>query len=167
MDNKLLNYIFRRILYLFPVLIGVSLIIFLIFHHLMTDPAIMILGPKHVNESRIASFHLVYGLDRPLYIQYIEFLKSIFTFNLGTSWSTQREIRLMILDGIFPSLSLTVPIFLLSNIISITLALIVTHYRGKILDKLVLIFFYCIYEYPIIGLCSCRAMVICLQIRMV
>lgn len=132
-------YCIKRIAYIVPTLFGVSILIFFIFHNLMVDPAILILGPKHISANRIASFHSVYGLDRPLLVQYFDFLKSIFTLNFGTSWSTQREITSMIYDGLWPSLSLTLPIFLIGNVLSISTALLVTYFRGKFIDKFILV----------------------------
>lgn len=132
-------YCLKRIAYIVPILFGVSLIIFFIFHQLMADPAIIILGPKHVNAERIASFHATYGLDRPLLIQYFDYIKSVLTLNFGTSWSTQREITAMISDGIWPSLSLTLPIFIIGNMFSIGTALLIAFFRGKFIDKLVLV----------------------------
>lgn len=132
-------YCLKRIVYIVPILFGVSLIVFLIFHNLMVDPAILILGSKHVNSERIASFHSVYGLDRPLFVQYFDFLKSILTLNVGTSWSTHRKITAMISDGILPSLALTLPIFVIGNFVSIVTALLITFFRGKFIDKFVLV----------------------------
>jgi peptide/nickel transport system permease protein len=105
----------------------------------MVDPAILILGPKHTTASHIASFHTVYGLDRSLMVQYFDFLKSILSLDLGFSWSAKREITSMISDGLWPSLSITLPIFLIGNILSISTALLVTYHRGKPLDKFILI----------------------------
>ncbi len=111
----------------------------MIFHNLMVDPAILILGPKHVNAERIASFHSTYGLDRPLLVQYFDFVKSILTLNVGTSWSTHREITAMIFDGIIPSLTITFPIFVFGNLLTIATALLITFFRGKFIDKFILV----------------------------
>lgn len=80
------------------------------------------------------------GLDRPFIVQYFDLVKSVFTFDFGTSWSTKQEITDMIKQGIGPSLSVSVPAFLLSFVVSICLSLVIAFYRGSIIDRFFVIF---------------------------
>lgn len=132
------SYILRRLLYVIPVILGVCGVIFVLFNLVAPDPAFTLLG-KHATPEQIAQLHHELGMDRPYFIQYIEIVKSAFTFNFGYSWSSKQSIWEMIKLGAIPSLSVTLPLFLISNILAISTALLVAFYRGKFFDKFVLV----------------------------
>lgn len=132
------SYILRRLLYVIPVLLGVCFIIFIIFNVVAPDPAFILLG-KHATHEQIAQLHHELGIDRPFWEQYLTIVKSAFTFDFGYSWSSKQQIWEMIKAGVGPSMSITVPVFVFANMISISLALLVSFYRGKFIDKAVLI----------------------------
>lgn len=135
---NLYAYIIRRLLYVIPVLLGVCLIIFIIFNVVAPDPAFTLLG-KHATQEQIAQLHHELGMDRPFWEQYLTIVRSAFTFDFGYSWSSKQQISEMLKAGAGPSLSLTVPLFIIVNIFSISLALLVSFYRGKFIDKFILL----------------------------
>jgi peptide/nickel transport system permease protein len=102
------------------------------------DPAFILLG-KHATQVQIDQLHHELGMDKPYLIQYLEVVKTAFTFDFGYSWSTKQSITEMMKAGAIPSLTLTVPIYLITAISSISIALLVAFYRGKFIDKFVLI----------------------------
>jgi peptide/nickel transport system permease protein len=102
------------------------------------DPAYTLLG-KHSTPEQIAQLHHELGMDRPYIIQYFDIVKSAFTFDFGYSWSSKQSIWEMIKLGAIPSLSITFPLYIISNVLSISLALLVAFYRGKLIDKFVLV----------------------------
>ncbi len=128
-------YVIRRLLYVIPILLGVCLIIFLLFNVVSPDPALMMLG-KHATAKQIAEIRAELGLDKHWFIQYLDVVKSAFTFDFGRSWSTRQEIIEMIKVGSIPSLTLSFPAFLLGTLLSISISLLVAFYRGKLIDKL-------------------------------
>lgn len=128
-------YALRRLLYIIPILLGVCAIIFVLFNLVTPDPAMIMLG-KHATIAQIAELRHELGLDRSWFLQYLDVVKSAVTFDFGRSWSTKQEIVTMIKSGAIPSLSVTVPSFVLSLMISIIISLMVAFYRGKLLDKL-------------------------------
>lgn len=134
-------YIFRRILYMIPVMLGVSLIIFILFNLVGGDPAAMQLG-KHASVEQIHELREQLGLNKPLFAQYLDVVKSAFTFDFGRSWATRQSITEMIMQGAWPSLTLTVPAFVISTIVAIILSLVVAYYRGRGID--LFIRFFCI-----------------------
>lgn len=135
---NLYSYIIRRLLYVIPVLLGVCFIIFIIFNVVAPDPAFILLG-KHATHEQIAMLHKELGIDRPFLVQYLDIVKSAFTFDFGYSWSSKQSIWEIIKAGAGPSLSITVPLFILTTITSISIALLVAFYRGKFIDKFILI----------------------------
>ncbi len=127
-------YILRRMAYVIPVLLGVCLIIFLIFNVASPDPAMILLG-KHATAKQIAEVRHELGLDRHWFVQYLDVVKSAFTFDFGRSWQTKQEIVEMIKNGGGPSLAIAVPAFIIASVLSIVIALFVSFYRGTALDK--------------------------------
>jgi peptide/nickel transport system permease protein len=136
---NLYAYIIRRLLYVIPVLLGVCLVIFVLFNLVAPDPAYTLLG-KHATVQQIAELHHELGMDKPLLAQYLDTVKTAFTFDFGYSWSSKQNIWQMIKAGAGPSLSVTFPLFIISGIVSISLALLVAFYRGKFIDKFFLVF---------------------------
>ena len=133
-DN--LSYILRRILYLIPVLMGVCFLIFILFNVVAGDPTALLLG-KHASAEQMAELKVQLGLDKPMYMQYLDVVKSAFTFDFGRSWSTKQLISQMFTQGAIPTLTVTVPGFLLSTFLSILTAVIVAFFRGSKVDLVV------------------------------
>ncbi|MFZ8934037.1 MAG: ABC transporter permease, partial [Bacteriovoracaceae bacterium] len=63
-------YIFRRLLYVIPILLGVCAIIFVLFNVVSPDPTLIMLG-KHASVEQMESLRRELGLDRPYYAQYL------------------------------------------------------------------------------------------------
>lgn len=135
------QYIIRRLLYMIPVLLGVSLVIFILFNLIGGDPTAVLLG-KNANARAMADLREQLGLNKSLFMQYLDVVKSAFTFDFGRSWATRQEITYMIKQGAYPSLCLTIPAFVISTILSLIISLVVAFYRGKGIDLFVR--FFCI-----------------------
>ena len=127
------KYIIRRLLYMIPVLLGVSLIIFVLFNLVSGDPTAVLLG-KNATARQMADLREQLGLNKSLWLQYLDVVKSAFTFDFGHSWATKQEISKMILQGAYPSLCLSVPAFVISTVLSLFISLFVAYYRGKGID---------------------------------
>jgi peptide/nickel transport system permease protein len=127
------RYIIRRMLNLIPVLLGVSFVIFLLFNLVSGDPTAVLLG-KNATAKQMAELREQLGLNKPLFDQYLDVVKSAFTFDFGRSWATKQEIKQMIIQGAYPSLCLSIPAFVIATILSLIIALVVAFYRGKGID---------------------------------
>lgn len=84
-------YLARRLLGLIPMLLGVSIAIFLVLHAIPGDPAQLAAGPDAAEED-IAQIRQNYGLDRPLHEQYFIYLGNLAQGDLGTSFRTGRPV---------------------------------------------------------------------------
>ena len=133
------KFILRRTLYMIPILFGIALITFLLFNMAGGDPAAQAAG-KYATAERIAEVRAELGLDGPLYMQFGRHLQQMITFDFGRSWSTKQTISSMITSGIDASMSLTVPAFIIAQIITIALALFIAFFRGTLFDKSSLVF---------------------------
>ncbi len=107
----MINYILKRLLSMIPVVLGITIISFVIIHLAPGKPTTLdqALNPKVSPEIRLRMVKL-YGLDKPLYLQYLEWTKRLFRFDFGESFSDSRPV----LDKILERLPLTVGINLFS-----------------------------------------------------
>lgn len=126
----------HRLLIAIPILFGVSLFIFLLFHVVVPDPAPILLG-KNATEQQILELRDFLGLNRPLLHQYIDVLKSVFTFDFGYSWMNKRLISDMIKERMLPSLLIGLPGMFFSIVIGLMIAFFVAYKRGGIVDNIV------------------------------
>mmetsp|Transcript_6117 Transcript_6117/g.13714 ORF Transcript_6117/g.13714 Transcript_6117/m.13714 type:complete len:314 (+) Transcript_6117:5110-6051(+) len=127
-------YVIRRVIYTIPILLGVALVVFLLFHVVIGDPTVVLLG-KHATPQQMAELRHELGLDRSLFMQYYDTLKSALTLSFGRSWSTKQSIATMIQIGAYASLTLSVPAFVLASLASIAMALLSAFFRGTLLDR--------------------------------
>ena len=85
------RYVAQRVLSLFPVLLGVTLLVFLVMQLAPGDPAQVMLGPK-ATETSLAQLRHELGLDQPLYIQYGRWLARVVQGDWGRSIQLKREV---------------------------------------------------------------------------
>lgn len=137
----MLSYIFKKIFYVVPIILGVVLCIFLLFNVVAGDPTAVILG-KYATAKQMAELRHQLGLDKSLMLQYLDMVKSVFSFDFGISWKTKQPILSMLLEGASNSLTITLPVFFLSNILATSISLWISSLRNKIFDKVVV--FVCI-----------------------
>lgn len=111
------RFILRRLFLLIPVLIGVSIIAFLILHLAPGDPAELLAGEEATQED-IMHIRQQFGLDKPLYVQYFRFIKGIFT---GELISLKFEIPVM--QVMWPRIINTIKLSLASILIAVLIGI--------------------------------------------
>ncbi len=94
----MLSYIVRRLLQLFIVLFGVSVITFVMLYVIPGDPARMLAG-KNATEEKIAEIREQKGLDEPLYVQYWVWVSGVAQGDLGESYYLQQDVSDMIWEN--------------------------------------------------------------------
>ena len=85
------KYIIKRLLMLIPVLIGVSIIVFLILRVFAPDAAPIVLG-QHATTAAMAKWRKANGLTGPIYLQYWDYIKGVLHGNFGTSYYTKTPV---------------------------------------------------------------------------
>jgi peptide/nickel transport system permease protein len=89
----MLRYLARRLLFLFFLMIGITLTVFLLSHAVPSDPVVANLSQRNLaNEELVAAFRAKWGLDQPLYRQYLTYLGNLLRGDLGQSIRTQRPV---------------------------------------------------------------------------
>lgn len=129
------RFLWRRLWQTVPVLAGVALVSFALFHGFAPDPVRAALG-QHATPQAVADLQRQWGLDGSLPEQFLHYLRQIVTLDFGRSYATGEDLRTMIAQGALVSLAVTVPPFLAGLVISVLLALFIAYHRGGWVDRL-------------------------------
>jgi peptide/nickel transport system permease protein len=129
----MLRFAVRRLLLLVPILIGLSLLVFIWIRALPGSPAESLLGERATEES-IAQIRDQYGLEDPFYQQYWRYLQTIGSGDLGTSIASRRPITEEIKDRFPATIELAVGAMLFATLIGIPLGFIAAKRHGSPVD---------------------------------
>jgi peptide/nickel transport system permease protein len=133
------NYIIRRLLWLIPILIGVSLIVFTIMYLSPTDAAITILGESASLES-LDQLRREMGLYDPFIVQYYRYASNVFLrFDLGRSYVSNREVLPEILLRLPNTIRLASVSILFAALIGIPLGVAASIKPNKAVDNVTMV----------------------------
>jgi len=146
----MLRYLIKRLLFMVPMLLGITLISFVVIHLTPGEPGILDaeMNPKVTKEvrERIRSF---YGLDKPLHMQYYLWLKRIIKLDFGISFAPDRR---PVIDKITERLPITITINIFSMalifIVGIPIGIYCARYKDTPLDKFLTAFVFAGYATP-------------------
>jgi peptide/nickel transport system permease protein len=133
--SALARYAAKKLLIGIPVVVLVSLLLFLIMKQVPSDPIRMIAGDR-VTKATVAALERSWGLDQPLYIQFFYWFAKMVTGNFGYSFVTREPVSLLIWGRLPYTLELTLPSLVLSYIVGVPLGVIAALGRGKSRDYL-------------------------------
>ncbi len=135
----MLRYIARRLLSTIPVLLAVLTIIFFIIRVIPGDPAVAVLGDNASAEA-VAALRTQMGLDRPLLVQYVDFLAGLARGDLGKSLITSRPILGDVLRVLPYTVQLTVAAILIGTLLGVPIGIYTAMRRNRLADYLGRIF---------------------------
>ncbi|OKH24740.1 nickel ABC transporter permease subunit NikB [Chroogloeocystis siderophila 5.2 s.c.1] len=129
-------YAVRRVLQLIPVLLGISLVTFLLVQLMPSDPAVVVLRISEVpiTPEAIAAMREQLGLNRPLPIQYLNWLWRVIQLDFGTSFVTGQPVLQEIFYYLPTTIELTLSTTILIWLVSIPLGVLAALYRDSIFD---------------------------------
>ena len=131
------SYIARRILQTIPVFIGITLIVFLIMHLTPGDPVEIMMGRGSViTTEQIEQIRHELGLDQPLYVQYLSFLRGVLRGDFGRSIIQRAPVMHLIADRLPATFELTIFSIIISLIIAIPVGIISSVKRYSFLDHI-------------------------------
>jgi peptide/nickel transport system permease protein len=131
----MLRFVVRRLLLLIPILIGLSILIFLYLRALPGSPAIALLGERATPET-IEAIENQYGLDEPIYVQYWRYTKNvILSFNLGTSTNSRQPVTEELRRRFPATVELAVGAMIFATIFGIPLGFIAAKRYGTWIDQ--------------------------------
>ena len=135
----MLRYVVRRLFLLVPILLGVSILIFFWVHALPGNPASALLGERATPEL-VQQYKERYGLDRPLPLQYVDYLKvTIVDRDLGTSITSRRTVTSEIGRRFPATIELAVAAMFFAIGIGLPLGFFAAKRYGGVFDNLSLI----------------------------
>jgi peptide/nickel transport system permease protein len=132
------SYLVRRLWQFVPTLLGVVLLVFFLFNWVGGDPAYLLAG-KIASAEQVENIRRSLGVDQPYWVQLGIFLKQVVTADFGVSWSTNERVSQIFATRLGPSLTVLIPLLLLSTIVALAAAMLVAYYRGSLTDRAIMI----------------------------
>lgn len=129
----MLGYVASRLLYALAVVFGVSIAVFFLIR-IGGDPSALFLPPEASLE-QIAEFRQAMGFDRPVIVQYFDFLARAVQGDFGQSLRYQQPAMQLVLERMPATLQLSGTALLLSLLIAVPLAITAATHRGTLIDR--------------------------------
>lgn len=147
-------YLIKRILLIIPTIFGITVVAFLIIHLAPGDPAALKarqaegLSGQGISEEVILKTRELYGLDKPLHIQYWLWIKRIAGLDFGESIKFRRPVWEVIIERIPVSLKLALTSLLLAYLISIPIGIYSASHQYSRLDRGITLILFILYSLP-------------------
>ncbi|RRJ88354.1 ABC transporter permease [Gulosibacter macacae] len=134
----MLNYLGRRLLQIIPVFFGATFLIFALVYLMPGDPVQALGGDRGLSDAAAAAIRERYNLDEPFIMQYLLYLKGIFTLDFGTTFSQRPVIDVM--AQAFPvTFQLAIMALIFEAVFGIAFGLIAGIRRGGFFDSTLLV----------------------------
>lgn len=130
----MVRYLMRRLVGLVALLLGISVLVFFMIRLIPGDPVTSILGQSATDPAVVDRLRAQLGLDRPLPVQYLDWLKGVLTGDFGYSYSQQRPVTQLIAANLGPTVFLTVAALIVTVAVGMLLGVLAGIRRGTRLD---------------------------------
>lgn len=130
----MLRFLARRLLLAIPTMVAASIVVFLMLHLVPGDPAMIFFGDQPVTPERLEMVRRQMGLHRPLFVQYLDFVRGIPRGDLGRSIHNRTPVLEELRLRIGSSGALALAAFVVAVGLGLTLGLISALWRGKWID---------------------------------
>lgn len=147
-SGSLPRYITQRVLLIIPMIWVLLTLVFLLLRVAPGDPVSAAVGGK-LSEAALDERRAALGLDRPLIVQYLEYLGNVAQLDFGATISDNRPITSIIVDNGGATLTLTLGAFLFALVIGIPLGLLGGRKRDSVTDAGIRIFGVVTYAAPV------------------
>ena len=131
--SGVLRYLARRVVLTIPVLLGVATLVFSLIHLIPGDPALAMLGDA-ASPRDVAELRTRLGLDRPLFEQYVTFLRGLSRGDLGRSMRTNEEVTATILERMPATIELALAAMIVAIALALPLGIAAAVWRGTAID---------------------------------
>jgi peptide/nickel transport system permease protein len=128
-------YLVKRLLYVVPVALGVSLVCFMLVHIAPGDPLVSVL-PADAPQSLVEQMRTAYGFDRPLPVQFWVWISRALDGDLGTSIATGRPVAAEVMKAVANTLILAIAATLIGFVVGGVLGFVAGYFRDSWIDKL-------------------------------
>jgi len=149
MSSSFRNFLITRLLLTIPMILILVSLVFFVMRVLPGDPIRSQLGPR-VSEEQADKIRERLGLNEPIMVQYVTYLKDIVTFNFGNALTQgERPIRDELGERLPATLELSIPAMIFTSVFGIGLGAYASKYRKKPVDYGIRLFSIFIYSIPI------------------
>lgn len=131
------RYAALRLMTALPTLLGVTVILFITLRLLPGDPVSVLVAEGAATQDGADALRAQFGLDQPLWRQYLDFLHSVVTLDFGTSYTTRQSVGTMIGAQIAPTLQLAGAAALVSAAVGIVLGALAAVKRDRWPDNVI------------------------------
>lgn len=133
----MLQYFLYRLIGAIPVLIGVSIAVFVMVRLVPGDPVqIMFANSAQPSQEQIDAMRHQLGLDQPIYRQYVQYLEGIVQGDLGQSFRSRQPVGSEIVERLPNTLKLTAASLLVAIVIGVTAGILSATFRGGWIDRI-------------------------------
>ncbi|MDR1467022.1 MAG: ABC transporter permease [Oscillospiraceae bacterium] len=137
----MLNYVFKRLVLVVPVLLGVSLVVFVIMRVFSPDPSLGENGAgKYATEEQRQAWKKEHGLDGPIYVQFLSFVKGAIAGDLGESYKTKVPVAEEISARFPATIEVTIASMIIASFFGILIGIISSVKSGTLIDKAAITF---------------------------
>jgi peptide/nickel transport system permease protein len=130
----MLRFVVRRLMLLVPILLGLSILVFVWVRALPGSPADSLLGER-TTPALVKEYEERFGLDEPIYVQYWKYLKTIGTFDFGVSSATHRYVTDEIKERFPATVELALAAMLFSVLLGVPLGFLAAKWHGGVFDQ--------------------------------
>lgn len=131
----MLAYALKRLLWAIPTLVGMSIVTFLMIHLIPGNVVQVMLGTSStLTPQQVAELEALYGLDRPLWVQYLAWVGGVVRGNLGFSLRSGVPVATLLLSGFQVTLELSLFAMVISLGLAISTGILAAVRRGGWLD---------------------------------
>ncbi len=169
------TYLLKRLLLLVPTLIGITLVCFLVVRLAPGDPAELIAGgglkgasgaglsleKRSVVDQALAEWRALYGLDKPLHIQYLVWLKNLFRLDFGNSFKDRRPVWDKIRERLPVTIKLNIFSILLVYLVAIPLGIYSATHADSLGDRITTFGAFILFSVPLIWAATMAIVFVC------
>lgn len=132
----MIRFLLGKIAYLVPTFIGITIVAFGFVRLLPGDPVLLLAGERGITPERHAQLAAQLGFDRPIWVQYLDFLTRLFHGDFGLSLSTKKPVLTEFLTLFPATVELGLCAILIATLIGIPLGVFAAIRRGSWFDQL-------------------------------
>ncbi|RME06573.1 MAG: ABC transporter permease [Anaerolineae bacterium] len=151
MSPALRRYILVRVLLTIPMVLILVSLVFLVLRVLPGDPALAILR-EGASEEQLASFRAALGLDKPLHVQYVEFIKGVLRFDFGSSMTRKIPVTQEIKTFFPATVELALASMFVTGVVGVFSGAFAAQHRKSAADYTIRILSILLYSLPIFWL---------------
>lgn len=136
----MLRYILKRLLWMIPIILGVTILVFTLMYFVPGDPVQIILGAG-ATEEQIVNLRARFGLDKPFFTRLLDYLKSVFlNLDLGVSYTTETSISAALLERLPRTFALALGCMIIALIVGVPLGITAAVHQNGAMDNFSMFF---------------------------